>query len=304
MTTINDISDLVRILQEHPEWKNTIRGLIIGEELAQLPQRVTRLEQTLADFIEATNRNFELVHARLDSMGSSIDSMGSSIDFMGSSIDSMGSRMDSRMDSMGSRMDSIDARMDSMDSRMDSMDSRLDSMDRRMDSMDSRMDRMDQRFDAIDRRFDHMEERLDNGFGINYELKVGKNILSIAGQHLGIRRARVLRGAINGFTSDIQELIEDALDDRTITPEQADELLQVDLILAGRHQDTGEETYMAAELSITIGSDDITRAADRASLLQSVVRSSVLPVVVGARIDDARAAMASDLGVSVAISPE
>lgn len=244
MTTINDISDLVRILQDHPEWKDTIRGLIIGEELAQLPERVTRLEQTLADFIEATNRNFELVHARLD------------------------------------------------------------SMDRRMDSMDTRMDRMDERFDAIDTRFDRIEGQLDNGFGMNYELKVGKNILSIAGQHLGIRRARVLRGAINGFTPDIQELIEDALDDRAITPEQADELLQVDLILAGRHQDTGAETYMAAELSITIGSDDITRAADRAALLHSVVRLPVLPVVVGSRIDDARAAMASDLGVSVAISPE
>ncbi len=272
MTTINDISDLVRILQDHPEWKNTIRGLIIGEELAQLPERVTRLEQTLADFIEATNRNFEIVHARLDSMDSTISSMGS--------------------------------RMDSMDSRMDRMDARFDAMDARLDSMDSRMDRMDERFDAIDARFDHIEGRLDNGFGMNYELKVGKNILSIAGQHLGIRRARVLRGAINGFTPDMQELIEDALDDRAITPQQADELLQVDLILAGRHQDTGAETYMAAELSITIGSDDITRAADRAALLQSVVRLPVLPVVVGARIDDARADMASGLGVSVAISPE
>ena len=286
MTTINDISDLVRILQDHPEWKSTIRGLIIGEELAQLPERVTRLEQILADFIEATNRNFELVHARLDSMGSTIDSM------------------DSTISSMGARMDSMGARMDSMDSRMDRMDARFDAMDARLDSMDSRMDRMDERFDAIDARFDRIEGRLDNGFGMNYELKVGKNILSIAGQHLGIRRARVLRGAINGFTPDMHELIEDALDDRAITPEQADELLQVDLILAGRHQDTGAETYMAAELSITIGSDDITRAADRAALLQSVVQLPVLPVVVGARIDDARAAMASDLGVSVAISPE
>ena len=293
MTTINDISDLVRILQDHPEWKNTIRGLIIGEELAQLPERVTRLEQTLADFIEATNRNFELVHARLDSMGSTIDSMGSTISSMGS-----------RMDSLDSTISSMGSRMDSMDTRMDRMDERFDAMDARLDSMDTRMDRMDERFDAIDARFDHIEGRLDNGFGMNYELKVGKNILSIAGQHLGIRRARVLCGAINGFTPDMQELIEDALDDRAITPEQADELLQVDLILAGRHQDTGAETYMAAELSITIGSDDITRAADRAALLQSVVRLPVLPVVVGARIDDARADMASGLGVSVAISPE
>ncbi len=28
MTTINDISDLARVLREHPEWRDTIRGLV------------------------------------------------------------------------------------------------------------------------------------------------------------------------------------------------------------------------------------------------------------------------------------
>ena len=66
MTTINNMEDLLRILEEHPEWRAAARGLIVGEELAQLPGRVTKLEESLAAFIQATDRNFQLVHQRLE----------------------------------------------------------------------------------------------------------------------------------------------------------------------------------------------------------------------------------------------
>ena len=59
MTTINDISDFARILREHPEWRETVRGLVLGEEVSQLPQK-------LASFIEATHENFRLVHERME----------------------------------------------------------------------------------------------------------------------------------------------------------------------------------------------------------------------------------------------
>ena len=265
MTTINDISDLVQILQDHPEWKNTIRGLIIGEELAQLPGRITRLEQTLADFIEATNRNFEIVFARLDAQ-------------------------DSRMDHMDSRFDGIDARLDHMDSWFDAIDTRLDSMDSRFDAMDSRMDRMD--------------GRMDNGFGMNYEFKIAKNIYSIAGQQLGLRRVRLLRGGVDGVTPQFADFIEEAVDQGILDHHQATEIFSADLIFTGRRLDTGEEVYMVAELSITIGDEDITRAAGRAATLRSVVPQPVLPAVIGVRIDDTRAAAASASQVSVATSPE
>ena len=54
MTTINDISDLVRVLQERPDWLAAVRNLIVGEELLNLPQQVAR-------FVEATEENFRQV---------------------------------------------------------------------------------------------------------------------------------------------------------------------------------------------------------------------------------------------------
>ena len=41
-TTINDISDLARILEEHPEWAETLRSLLLTREAAGLPERIDR----------------------------------------------------------------------------------------------------------------------------------------------------------------------------------------------------------------------------------------------------------------------
>ena len=62
MTTINDISDLVRILEERPDWRAVIRNLLLGEDLLNVPQQ-------LAQFIETTNDNFQVVNGQLQAHG-------------------------------------------------------------------------------------------------------------------------------------------------------------------------------------------------------------------------------------------
>ncbi len=47
-TSMNDIVDFVRILKEQPEWADTVRGILLGQELLDLPRQ-------LAQFVQATN---------------------------------------------------------------------------------------------------------------------------------------------------------------------------------------------------------------------------------------------------------
>ena len=56
MTTINDISDLVRILQEQPEWEETLRGILLSKELLRLPETVAALVETTNALTEAVAR--------------------------------------------------------------------------------------------------------------------------------------------------------------------------------------------------------------------------------------------------------
>ena len=90
MTEINDIGDLVRILQEQPQWAETLRGVLLGRELLELPEEFAR-------FVKMTQANFELVNARFD-------------------------QVDSRLDQVDQRFDQVDSRLDRMDQRFDRME--------------------------------------------------------------------------------------------------------------------------------------------------------------------------------------
>ena len=59
MTTINNIEDLVRLLDEHPQWLDAVRARVLTRELIELPQ-------TLARFAAGTNEHFAEVDQRFD----------------------------------------------------------------------------------------------------------------------------------------------------------------------------------------------------------------------------------------------
>lgn len=72
MTTVNTIDDLVRILDEHPEWLEALRARLMTRELLELPQTVAQLVETvsaLAQRVEALERGqarLEESQARLE----------------------------------------------------------------------------------------------------------------------------------------------------------------------------------------------------------------------------------------------
>ena len=61
MTTINSIEDLIKLLDERPEWLEAVRARILMRELLELPQ-------TLAKFIETTNRRFDEVDQQISAV--------------------------------------------------------------------------------------------------------------------------------------------------------------------------------------------------------------------------------------------
>ena len=145
------------------------------------------------------------------------------------------------------------------------------------DSVNRRLDRMDGRLDRMDGRMNRMDGRMDNALGTLYELHIGKNIQSIAGQKLGLRGARVLHGSPAG--SDLQFLhrSESAADNGVITWEQHDLLWNADFIVTGRNRADGTPVQAVGEASITAGNDDIDRAQERADILAAIDRPAGNP---------------------------
>lgn len=234
MTTINDIRDLVQVLQDHPEWRHTLRGLVIGDDMAHLPQRATDLEKTLAAYIEESEKRSREQDARLA------------------------------------------AYVENIDRQIVELHQHLDEYRR---FTQSNVDHSNQRMNRLD-------GRLDNGLGINYEVKIEKNLHSIVGQGLRIRRVRILRSFLTDFGDELMGRIEESESEGRISEAELVQLLDVDLIFSGLKRGESERTYFVAEASITVAEGDIIRSATRAVILSAVLEAPVEAAVIGANISD------------------
>ena len=67
-TTIHTIEDLIRILDDNPEWTDTLRARLLTRELIELPEKFSQFVAEVNKFIEATNRRFDALENRMTSV--------------------------------------------------------------------------------------------------------------------------------------------------------------------------------------------------------------------------------------------
>ena len=106
-TNIDTIEDLMRIMDENPEWLEAVRSRLLTRELLDMPR-------TLALFMETTNKRFDGVDERL-------------------------AGVDKRFDGVDKRFDEVNERFDGVDERFDGLDGRVDRVEGRLDRVDSRL---------------------------------------------------------------------------------------------------------------------------------------------------------------------
>ncbi len=264
MTTINDVSDLARILREQPEWVDTLRSLLLSQELLDLPER-------FADLVKLTDANFQLVNQRLENLETNVAE--------------------------------LKAEVKQTNSRLDRIETEVKQTNNRLDRIETEVRQTNSRVDRIETEIKQINGRLDNGFGFSYELKTEKNIRSIAGQFLNLRSVQTLRGAQSNQDNELAERTEQAAAEGRITWTENAELWEADLIFTGRgRNETGVE-YVVAEVSITAGDADVNRAARRAEILSAVLGRPVQPAVIAAQVDAARGQLAREKGVALIQAP-
>ena len=117
MTAINTIEDLVRIMDERPEWVEAMRVRLLTREVLELPQTIAKLAETVEKFIDSTNKRLDSIEARLD-------------------------QHDARFDAVDARFDAVDARFDQVDARFDAVDARFDAVDARFETVNGSIQKL------------------------------------------------------------------------------------------------------------------------------------------------------------------
>ncbi len=279
MTTINSQDDFLRALEENPQWRDAIRRHILTEELLQLPAR------------------FHVLTQRVDTLDQKVDVLTQRVD-----------TLDQKVDVLTQRVNTLDQKVDVLTQGMSQVKTDLNTLTARVDNAISTLTaRVDNAVNTLTARLDNavntLTGRVDNALGYNYQLKVERNLRSIAGQHLHLRNIAILRSSRPDWSNEFDNLIQEAVDQGLITEEQSYEVWDTDLIFVGTPRGDTTPIYVAAEVSITAGDDDITRAANRADLIAQATRRPVTPVVICANVDDPRHALATRHNATVISHP-
>jgi len=151
-TAINTIEDLVRIMDEHPEWVEAMRVRLLSREVLELPRTIAILTETVESFAASTNK---------------------------------------RLDTIEGRLDQHDARFDAVDARFDAVDARFDAVDARFDAVDARFESVDSRFESVENSIQKLRNEVAPIKAAHARNAAIEDALAIAGD-LGLRQAKTL----------------------------------------------------------------------------------------------------------------
>ena len=288
MTIPSRIQEILAEMERDPALATELRERILGQEYSQVPQAVAQNQNLITHMMERQIQLSEQFANAVEAQNQSLTRIENSVSEFRQETGSALERLEGRLDQgLGEVRSELSEFRQETQTHFEEVRSELSEL------------RQETRSEL--RR---TNGRLDRGFGANYEAKTTSNIRSILGQQLGIRNSRVLKGPNLRTDEDLESLLEQAESSGAITEEEADELLLLDLIVAGTHRADHARVYVAAEISITANQDDVNRAADRAEILWRVTGFPSRPVVIADRISEPCRKLADEKEVAVATYPE
>ena len=253
MTTINNIEDLVRLLDERPQWLDAVRARVLTRELIELPQ-------TLARFAAGTNEHFAEVDQQFD-------------------------KVDQRFDKVDQRFDGVDQRLDKVDQRFDKvegeMNERFDKVDQRFDKVEGEMN---ERFAEVGQRFDKVEGDI-GGLRNDIAPLKGAHVRNAAVREAGLIAEDMGFALVQTLTSEQVRTLSQSVSTADIPAGDLRSFRRADLIMEVTDGE-GETCYVAVEISFTANGRDTTRAVRNAGFLTAFTGKRSVAAVAGLRRDD------------------
>jgi len=177
------------------------------------------------------------------------------------------------------RMGQLTARVDGLTQQMAQLTSRVDSLTQGVIDLTQQMQQLTRRMDDLTQRLVEMADM---------QLRMGRDLEYLKGHDLERRyreRApayfgRLLRRVHALSNDELLTLLDTAVGQGQLSEDEADEILQADVVVRGRHREDGTAIYLVVEVSWGVGLSDVQRAAERATLLARL-GTPTLPVVAG-----------------------
>lgn len=267
--TVSDFHDLLRLLAEHPEWRDDLRRHVLGDAFVDVPVQMRELQgshrETMAELHELQRVARETLRSHEAALA--------------------------RLDRIEPRLDSLDQHAAETVQHLSRIDQHAIESGKRIDSLDEHAARSDQRLDRLERRMDRLSNDVGDLKGTSLEERY---------RHRPFHFQQVIEAPEVLDAVALDTWLRECVALAYITPAEAGRLALVDLVIRSGVDRT---MFAIAEISWSIDIRDVERALDRAALMRKTT-TYVLPVVAGRVIADDAQALAERSGVAIVIEQE
>ncbi len=282
--TVENFRDLIRLLEEHPEWRAELRRLVLTEELLSLPERLDRLTRA----VEGAQERLAKVEAALAELAARQAQTEATLTRLAERAE----RLEEGQAALVGRMDRVEAALAELAARQAQTEAALATLTQRVDELAARQAQTEaalrelaERQAVVETTLAGLIERSDRLEALHIGLR--RDVDELKGWALETRYerrlpsilGRLLRRAEVATPISFLEAIEDRL-----SQEAFEELRNADLLVRARLRDDPQRTvWLVVEVSAAVDPNDVARATRRAALLRETGEFA-LPVVAGARV--------------------
>ncbi|MDR7568157.1 MAG: hypothetical protein QN143_07275 [Armatimonadota bacterium] len=245
--TVKDFQSLLRLLERQPQWKDALRASLLGEEFLELPNLVRSLVQAQ----RATQRELRalaeahrLTQQDLQGLAEQVRTLTDAQVRTQQDLRALTEQVRALADAQARTQQELQALADAQ--------RRTEQVVRELVQTTGAL-----KGENLERRY---RER-----AASYFQRILRRIRVLDHQQLGL-------------------LLDDALDQGRITPDERAQVLEADVVVTGLAD--GREVYLLAEVSGTVTAHDVRRARARAEILEKATGSPVLPAVAGEQLSD------------------
>jgi uncharacterized protein YoxC len=318
---LRDFQDLVRLLRDHPEWREELRALLLTQELLTLPTLVRGLAETMAHLAgehqRLTEEQQQLVEGQ-QRLTETVTRLAGRMDQLTETVAHLTDRTDQLTETVAhltARMDQLTETVAQLTARMDQLTETVAQLTARMDQLTETVAHLTARMDQLTETVAHLTDRTDQLTETVAQLTVGQRQLTEGQQRIEVQLGEVRGWALEQryrthapayfgrFLRQVQTVdvgrLADTLRERLEEREVAEVLLS-DLILTGRLRTPARapEIRVVLEVSTTVDRADVERAQRRAALLRQA-RYPAVAVAAGTEATAGAHRAASEGGVAL-----
>ena len=270
MTTINDISDLVRILQEDPAWAEAVRSLLLSQELQKLPEVVAELTKAFKQHAENANLRLEALEAGQERLAANQAQTQTTVDGIQTTVTGL-----------ETTVDGIQTAVTGLETTVDGIQTAVNSLETTVGGIQTTVTGLETTVTGLQTTVNVMRGEIGNISDSFFQKRAANFALRVARRDFQLRQTFIVHHADIVGDSLLRQMLDEAAEDTSVefTEEDAAEVELADSVTRGENAH-GQDEYVLAVASITVGVQDVDRAKDRADLLKKAAQDAEVHAVV------------------------